>query len=696
MRRRCSGSVWKPLWWALIGLWLAAPFAAAFVRSRFSNGPFWRRADFTNIRFLINDQTAPGLTNSSGAVIITSDSDPRRALQEAMSAWTNVASSNAAFAAPQQTPDESASNNGQHLVSFVDTSANRSLVGDALAVTRTFLSSTGEMTDTDIVFSPTTTFSTTLQAGTFDIFSVAAHELGHALGASHTGLLSATMFARTRSASNLQGVLTADDIAFVTDAYPEPAAAASLGAISGRVSLSGGGPVAGALVAAVDSSTGVVIGNISLPDGAYTIPRIPAGRYQIYVEPMDGPAVPADFRNTGVSFDTNFSTTFFATTNGPAAVTVSAGRTATADLTVDEGAPALDIEGGGAGRPGGSRPPLSFSSFLMRGGETLDVVLFGRGLEDATLSEDSISFLGAPISVQRGSLRRTTVVRGSGETRPALSFTVDVAPSAPVGVATAVIRSASATAVYSGGIRILEPVPSFSASGVVSAASFAGGSVAPGEIITVFGSNLGPMAGVGGQMDLSLGRLSTRVAGVSVTFNGEPAPLFFVRQDQINAQAPFEIAGASLASVVVTYQHNTSNTITIPVAGARPGIFMRPGGGSQGIVLNPDGTLNEARNPATRGSVVVLFGTGQGAIQPPLATGQLAPLTPLSQTAQMVTAAIGDREAQVLFAGMTPTFAGLLQVNLEVPPDAPAGPAVPFTLSVGGVSSQPNVTMAIR
>ena len=89
---------------AVLGLALALTPAQAFVRLRIGNGgPAVRRSDATNVQFLINELTAPGLANTQGATIITADSDPLGALQGAMDGWTNVETSNVAFATPGRT-----------------------------------------------------------------------------------------------------------------------------------------------------------------------------------------------------------------------------------------------------------------------------------------------------------------------------------------------------------------------------------------------------------------------------------------------------------------------------------------------------------------------------------------------------------------------------------------------------------------
>ena len=667
---------------------LLGPGVWAYTRSR-DFGGFLRRPDFTNVRFLVNERTAAGLTNTTGMPIITANSDPMPALRAAAETWTAVPSSSVAFAALGLTALDSPAPDGVNIVTFADTPANSSLVGDALAVTRTFLGGPGEIADTDIVFGANVTFSTTLQTGTFDVQSVAVHELGHALGAGHSGLVGASMFFSGQSASKLQGLLTSDDIAFVTEAYPEPGAAGlAFGAISGVVNLNTGGGVRGALVTAIDPATGVAVGTITAVDGSYTIGRIPPGRYYVYAEPMDGPVQGSQLGAAGNGANTVFSTAILGGFGTPTPVAVAAGGAATATLTVDTGDPELNIQGAGVGAPGTSLT-LRGGPVGLRPGETVDFAAFGTGLDDLGITDKTITFLGAPITVQPGSLRRG---RTSND-RPSIRVLVQVAATASPGVATLVIRSATAASVYSAGVRILPPSPVFSAAGVVSAASYTGGSAAPGEIISIFGVGLGPSVGVQGGLDTA-GRLSTAVGDVTVAFNGVRAPLFFVSATQINAQAPLELAGQSSAAVVVSYQGNSSPPATVGITRARPGIFQLAGS-SQGVILNQDGSLNGSANPAARGQVVVIFATGQGMLDPPLATGVRAPASPLS-SASAVTATFGGAPGRVLFGVMTPGFVGLMQVNAELPADAPTGASVPVSISVAGAASQANVTMAVQ
>ena len=227
--------------------------------------------------------------------------------------------------------------------------------------------------------------------------------------------------------------------------------------------------------------------------------------------------------------------------------------------------------------------------------------------------------------------------------------------------------------------------PTLSASGVASAASGANGSVSPGEIIALYGSDLGPATGVlNSGYDPSTGALPTTLGGVGVTFDGLAAPLFYVSGDQVNVQVPYEVAGEAVTSIVVSYNGIASFPVVVPVLTARPGIF---GYNGQALILTLSGAVVNAANPASRGQSVVLFGTGPGVVNPYVPTGKPAPASPLSQ-ASNPQAQIGGQSATVSFAGMAPGFAGLMQINLQVPLAAPTGPNVPLAISINGVAAQ--------
>ena len=241
------------------------------------------------------------------------------------------------------------------------------------------------------------------------------------------------------------------------------------------------------------------------------------------------------------------------------------------------------------------------------------------------------------------------------------------------------------------------PAAAFPANGVTSAASFLPGHVAPGQIISIFGVNLGPATGVSGALDPATGKLATTLSDTTVLFNNTPGPLFFVRQDQINVQVPYEVSTSGNVQIVVRSKVGTSSAVAIPTGPSAPGIFTVSGGRGQAALLNQDSTVNSAANPADRGTVVQIFMTGQGAVSPAVATGALAPTQPPFALASLpVVVTIGGKTATLQFSGLAPGFVGLLQVNAFVPQDVTPGAAVELSVKVGDISSQGAVTLAVR
>ncbi len=178
-----------------------------------SGGRAYHRTDFAHVRFLVNQAVAPGLRNSSGELVITSDSDPLGAIRAALQTWNGVTSSTARFTLLETTGAANDSEDGQNVIVFRDTPEVRSVVGSALAVTLDMVQDDGRIIDSDMLFNPAYTFSTTLAPGTYDVQSLVTHELGHALGANHSTVLAAAMFQPMPSSEELESQLSADDIA---------------------------------------------------------------------------------------------------------------------------------------------------------------------------------------------------------------------------------------------------------------------------------------------------------------------------------------------------------------------------------------------------------------------------------------------------------------------------------------------------
>jgi uncharacterized protein (TIGR03437 family) len=235
---------------------------------------------------------------------------------------------------------------------------------------------------------------------------------------------------------------------------------------------------------------------------------------------------------------------------------------------------------------------------------------------------------------------------------------------------------------------------------VVNAASGIAGGVSPGEVISVRGYSAGSSAIGGLRLDPN-GMLVPQVNGLTVTFDGQAAPLIYTSSNQTNVIVPYEVAGRKSTVMQVVYVTAAATLKTaawgLPVNATVPGIFTSDATGTgQAAVVNQDGSRNSATNPATRGSVVSIYATGEGQTSPPGVTGSVAQSTATAPVAT-VTARIGGTAANVQYAGPSPgSIEGLLQVNAVVPDDIPSDPAVPVVVTIGGVPSQAGVTIAVR
>jgi len=238
-------------------------------------------------------------------------------------------------------------------------------------------------------------------------------------------------------------------------------------------------------------------------------------------------------------------------------------------------------------------------------------------------------------------------------------------------------------------------VPQPAIATVASAASYDSSGVSPGEIVAIYGQGLGPANGALSQP--ANGIWGTSFDGVEVFFNGNPAPLYYVSQTQVNAIVPYEVAGQNTVNVVVVYQGNASAPAQAAVAPSKTAIFTgNASGHGQGAILNQDFSLNSPANPAPRGQYVFIYGTGEGVTTPPGVDGRISG-TPLPSVNLQCSAMIGDETAAINYCGEAPgATAGLVQVNALIPESVTPGGAVPVTVTIGGVASQPGVTVAVK
>ena len=217
--------------------------------------------------------------------------------------------------------------------------------------------------------------------------------------------------------------------------------------------------------------------------------------------------------------------------------------------------------------------------------------------------------------------------------------------------------------------------PGLSAAGVTNAASFVTG-LAPGSISTIFGNGFTEDPGIQAATSFPL---PTEIGGVSVMVDGTAAPLLAVANvngiQQINFVAPWFLSPSGsppTTSVTVAVNGVSSMTVWAPVLDYQPALYLLDGKHAATQHSADFSTITSA-NPAKPGEVVVLYGNGLGLVQPAVAMGAAAPSNPPATTVVNPVVNIGGAQAGVLFSGLAPGFAGLYQLNVRVPEDAPAG-----------------------
>src|ERR1700722_12806916 len=239
--------------------------------------------------------------------------------------------------------------------------------------------------------------------------------------------------------------------------------------------------------------------------------------------------------------------------------------------------------------------------------------------------------------------------------------------------------------------------PAVNPGGVVNAASGATQGVAPGGMVSIFGTNLASAATVSNAVPLGM----TLGDVVSVTFNNIAAPLFYVSPLQINAQVPWNVlpAGSTsgTASLVVTRSTGASPAQNVPVVAALPGIFTgsETGVGQAIATNNVDGELAATADPIAIGDYLIVWCTGMGAVSPSVANGAAAPAGVFSNTVLTPVVTIGGVPATFVYSVLSPQYVGLNQIGVQVAPGTPVGNAEPLQIQVNGVTTSAQVTIAV-
>lgn len=556
--------------------------AGAYVRSTTQpGGRALFRNDIANIQWELNDQAVPGMTGASG-VIITASSFPQLAVSNAINTWNGFGATTMHLANLIATNQDINPNGNHHIIIFTDTPEHRNLVGSALAVTvRVFTAATGEIFDSDMIFNPALTFSTTLEANTYDIQSVLTHEIGHSIGMGHTNFLGAAMYKITPPSSNFQRRTSSDEAAFARAVYPH--AGITPGSIRGTVQLDGN-PVRGAFVTAHNFDTFQHASALtSVNDGSYSIDGLVPGPYGLYVEPLDGPVIPSDVDLPDNLVDVNFRPTVHGGLGNPTVVNVALGAVTSVDLTVQPGPPTFDIEDAGwglVGQDGGGS--AGFNPFVFDYGSAMDILLWGPGFDD-TISQDNIVLTAGGAVIRQGSVHLDPLFTQNG--RVPVRFTVDIELNAPAGIGSILVAKGDEVAVLSGAIHVRPGPPAGSpVSTTALVQNSANGlpmSLAPESFVDLYGDNLVTQFLLNDTYPTELGGLTinvvdsagvSRPAGIRLT-----VPDAFGTLDRIQFLMP-----ASDAYGSTTLRLNNANgqsQVGIQLAAVGPGLFAANEGG---------------------------------------------------------------------------------------------------------------------
>jgi uncharacterized protein (TIGR03437 family) len=236
--------------------------------------------------------------------------------------------------------------------------------------------------------------------------------------------------------------------------------------------------------------------------------------------------------------------------------------------------------------------------------------------------------------------------------------------------------------------------PSIGQSGIVNALSLRGGAIAPGELVSIFGSNLGPVALQ--TYTLNNNSVPPVLGNVAVYFNQIPGRITAASAGQINVFVPSGVGDSPPVEVIVDIDGARSSPVTVAVAESAFGLASADSSGEgPGAILNQDGSYNNKANPAAPGSIVTLFGTGAGLTTPRLTDGALEISLPFSAPVAAVSVTIGGQAAELLYAGAAPLLpTGVLQINARIPTSAPPGD-VPIAVTIGNVTTSRQITCAV-
>ncbi len=461
----------------------------------------------------------PIWVNNLGSFPITNGSD-FAAVQAALTTWENVASAAVQFDYRGPTTAQTVGYDGINLITFSDDTTP--LGSSTIAATFSFYTTNNNtllFSETDISFNPALAFSTSEEAGKFDIQSILTHELGHVLGLDHAAMISSVMTPYSQTAQVDQRTLSYDDIAGISEIYPKTSGTPSVGQIEGFV-LQGALGAFGAHVVAVDQNGTAWVSTLAGPTGLYLIRFVPPGTYRVYAEPLD---LPVTEQNIGGGYYTNLTTNFETTYYGDVAtfgaatpIQVVPGQATSINTihVLPQGPTGLNL----------TRP--AFAARMGRGANEL-FTLGGADLIAGTFFTSSSPgvLLGPP--TYGGSI--SSVAASSA------SMPVTIASSAALGPTYMTATSGTDTSVLSGAVVIVDQQPG------PQSLFPASGPTAGGTAVTISGSNFRP--------------------GAMVYFGGLAAPSVTIASATvISATTPTNIPGS--ANIVIVNADGTNGLLS--------------------------------------------------------------------------------------------------------------------------------------
>lgn len=671
---------------ALSSAFLSAPGARSYVQSPTSS------ADGTGIAWNLNNPATSIVVNRRIVYNINSagsDDVPfaevEKALEASFQAWEAIPTSEIAFTRGPDTTVRTTGSDGLFPLFWVENSTTTDdgqSVAGALAVAFTFRITSGpnagQITDANIVFNgKDNTWATNGNPAAIDIAEVATHEIGHALGLSHSPIAASTMWPVTGSGETKSRTPSSDDQIAVSVLYPAPGFLASTGRITGRVRDTNMNNIFGAHVVAVDQNGNVAAGALSQPDGTYTINGLSPGNYTLYAEPLSA-SNGLFLRNDLPSFYNSAVTDFLTTPDQ--VVTVTAGAAATLDFTVTRGTAPFTVR----------LIEDTNSPFFRRRGTT---VRPGQNNVTVGVAGPGLPTSGTPLSISGSGISVLSTSFGTlsgGD--PVIQLTINVAANAPPGARNLIVTSGSQRVIATGALEIVGNATT------VSAASFTGPAMAAEAIGAAFGVGLATATETAGSLPLPFSLAGTTVR-VRDSANAERlAPLFFVSPGQINYQIPPGTANGT-ATVTIINGNGAVAAGNIQINTVAPGLFAANANGqgvAAAVVLRirgsaqtyePVATFDSATNrfvavpinfgPSSDVLYLILFGTG---------------IRGRSQLSA-VTATIGGTPVTVEYAGPAPGFVGLDQLNLRLERSLAGRGELNIALTVDGISAN---TVTVR